>query len=320
MKAVIVEEIGGPDKLQYRDWPRPAASKGKVVIKNHYSGVNFIDTYHRSGLYPLPLPFIVGRESAGEVVEVGDDVTEFKVGDRVVHMGGNGYAEFSEVGALAVEKISHNVSYEIAAAGTLQGLTALTMVKSGYPVQKDDFILVHAAAGGVGLLLCQLASYLGAKVIGTASTDAKLALARENGATYTINSKTEDIVARVNEITGGLGCHAVLDGVGKATFEASLACTRRLGTLISFGNASGPVDPIKIAVLSQKNIKLMRPTLYNYLTTREESKYWYDLFFDLVDKNVFKFHIHKIYDLKDARQAQEDLEGRVTTGKLLLKP
>ncbi|ORX43461.1 NAD(P)-binding protein [Hesseltinella vesiculosa] len=305
MKAVVVKENGGRDKLIYEDVPRPSATLGNVVIKNQFIGKT------------LSCSFFL---SSGEVVELGEGVTDFKIGDRVVHMGGNGYAEFSEVSATSVEKITHDVSYETAAAGALQGLTALTMVKSGYPVAKDDYILVHAAAGGVGLLLCQLGKHLGAKVIGTASTDEKCQLAKENGATYTINSKTEDIVARVNEITGGLGCHAVLDGVGKATFEVSMQCARRLGTMISFGNASGAVDPISIAILAQKNLKLMRPTLYNYMATREESRYWYDELFKLVEQGVLKFHVHKVYDLKDAAQAQQDLEGRITTGKLLLRP
>jgi NADPH2:quinone reductase len=208
-----------------------------------------------------------------------------------------------------------------------------------------DYILVHAAAGGVGLILCQLGKHLGkrvkeiklvyndvltggiyfalsvgAHVIGTASTDAKCELAKANGAEFTINSSTEDITKRVNEITGGLGVHASLDGVGKSTFDSSMASIRRLGTMVSFGNASGPVPPISISVLAQKNIKLMRPTLYNYLATPEESKRWFDELFALIKEGALKFHIHKVYDLKDAQQAQSDLQARLTTGKLLLRP
>lgn len=320
MKAVVVEEYGATDKLIYKDVPKPTADKDTVVIKNHCIGVNFIDNYHRSGLYPLPLPFIIGRDSAGEVVEVGEGVTDFKVGDRVVHMGGSSYAEYTQAKVAGVEKITHDISYDVAATAALQGLTALTLVRDSYPVKKDDYILVHAAAGGVGLLLCQLGKHLGAHVIGTASTDEKCALAKENGAEFTINSSTEDITQRVNEITNGAGVHASLDGVGKSTFDISLASTRRLGTLVSFGNASGAVPPISIGVLGQKNLRLMRPTLYNYLATREESRRWYDELFGLIKKGVLNFHVHKVYDLKDAKQAQDDIQARITTGKLLLRP
>ncbi|KAI8083139.1 uncharacterized protein BX664DRAFT_301784 [Halteromyces radiatus] len=296
MKAVVVEEYGGLDKLIYKDIEKPTASKDSVVIKNHIAG------------------------DAGEVTEVGEGVTDFKVGDRVVHLAGSGYAEYTEAPTSTVEKITHDISYETATAAAIQGLTALTLVRDGYPVKKDDYILVHAAAGGVGLLLCQLGKHLGAHVIGTASTDEKCALAKENGAEFTINSSKEDIVQRVNEITNGVGVHASLDGVGKATFDISLASTRRLGTLITFGNASGPVPPVNLSVLTQKNLKLMRPTLYNYLATREESRRWYDELFALIKQGVLKFHIHKVYDLKDAQQAQKDIQDRVTTGKLLLRP
>ncbi|ORZ18175.1 quinone oxidoreductase [Absidia repens] len=320
MKAIVVEEYGATDKLLYKDVPKPTAEKDTVVIKNHCIGVNFIDNYHRTGLYPLPLPFIVGRDSAGEVVEVGEGVTDFKVGDRVVQMSGSSYAEYSQAKAASVEKISHDISYDLATAAALQGLTALTLVRDSYPVKKNDYILVHAAAGGVGLLLCQLGKHIGAHVIGTASTDEKCALAKENGAEFTINSSNEDITKRVNEITGGVGVHASLDGVGKATFDISLAATRRLGSVISFGNASGAVPPISIGVLAQKNLKLMRPTLYNYLATREESRRWFDELFSLMKDGVLNFHIHKVYDLKDAKQAQDDIQARVTTGKLLLRP
>jgi NADPH2:quinone reductase len=252
-------------------------------------------------------------------VEVGSNVKDFKVGDRVVHLGGSAYAEYSNVSATSAEKLSDKVSYEEGAAIGIQALTAWTMVRDGYPVKKGDTILVHAAAGGVGLLLCQMARHLGATVIGTVSTDEKAELARKNGAHHTIVYTREDVVERVNEITNGLGCHAVLDGVGKSTFEASLKATRRLGTLISFGNASGAVPPISIACLAPKNIKLMRPQLFAYLATREESQKWWSEVFDLLSEKVIDLHIHKIYDLKDAKQAHIDIESRKTTGKLLIK-
>ncbi|KAF7720708.1 NADPH:quinone reductase [Apophysomyces ossiformis] len=319
MKAIIVEENGGVDKLLYKDVPLPKAKKDTVVIKNHYAGVNYIDTYHRTGLYPLPLPCGIGRESAGEVYEVGEDVSDFKVGDKVVYIGNDTYAEYTEAKVSGLEKISADVDYKTAAAIGIQGLTAWTMVRDAYPVKKGDYILVHAAAGGVGLLLCQLCHYLGATVIGTVSTPEKAELARQNGADYVINYANEDVVGKVNEITGGLGCHAVLDGVGKSTFDTSLACARRLGTVISFGNASGVVPPISISILAQKNLRLMRPTLFNYLATREESKKWWGELFDLLAKGHIRTHIHKVYNLEDAKEAHIDIESRKTTGKLLIK-
>ncbi|KAI7858172.1 hypothetical protein BDC45DRAFT_457836 [Circinella umbellata] len=320
MKAVIVEKPGSPEQLTYKEIPRPQANENTIVIKNHAIGINYIDTYHRSGLYTLPLPFVVGRESAGEVTEVGSDVKDFKVGDRVVYIGGETYSEYTEAKPASTEKITNDISYETAAAVGLQGLTALTLVRHCYPVKKGDYILVHAAAGGVGLILCQLGKYFGATVIGTVSTAEKAALARANGADYVINYTQEDVTAKVNEITNGLGCHAVIDGVGKSTWDTSLECTRRLGTMISFGNASGLVPPIPISILAPKNLKLMRPQIFGFLATREESKRWWGELFELLAKNVIKTNIYNIYDLKDAQQAHIDIESRKTTGKLLLKP
>ncbi|KAI8370552.1 uncharacterized protein BYT42DRAFT_582815 [Radiomyces spectabilis] len=320
MKAFIVETPGGVENMIYKDIPKPKAGKDSVLIKNHYVGVNYIDTYHRRGIYPLPTPFTLGRESAGEVTEVGEDVTDFKVGDKVICLGAEAYAEYSVAKASMVEKIKNDVSYEKAATLGVQGLTAWTIVRDAYPVKKGDFILVHAAAGGVGLLLCQMCKYLGATVIGTVSSEEKAAIARQHGASYVINYSHEDVVEKVKEITGGLGCHGVLDGVGKETFDTSIACARRLGSVISFGNASGVVPPISITEkLAPKNLKLMRPVLFNYLTTREESKKWWGELFDLIDKDVLKFNIHKVYSLEDAKQAHIDIESRKTSGKLLIK-
>ncbi|OAD03981.1 hypothetical protein MUCCIDRAFT_156297 [Mucor lusitanicus CBS 277.49] len=319
MKAVYVNEQGGVDNLIYNDVPVPKVDENSVLVKNRFIGVNYIDTYQRGGIYPVTLPFTLGREGAGDVVQVGANVKDFKVGDRVVYLGGATYAEYTNVPSGDVEKLSDQVTYEEAAAIGIQALTAWTMVRDGYNVKKGDTILVHAAAGGVGLLLCQMIHHLGATVIGTVSTDEKAALARENGADHVIVYTRENVVDRVNELTNGLGCHAVLDGVGKSTWEDSLASTRRLGTLISFGNASGVVPPIKIHCLAAKNLKLMRPTLFNYLATREESQKWWSEVFDLLSNKVIKLHIHKIYDLKDAKQAHIDIESRKTTGKLLIK-
>lgn len=320
MRAVYIKEQGGVDNLIYKeDMPIPKVSPDSILVKNRVVGVNYIDTYQRGGLYPVSLPFTLGREGAGDIVEVGSNVKGFKVGDRVVYLGGATYADYTNVPESSVEKLSDEVTYEQGASIGIQALTAWTMVRDGYRVQKGDTILVHAAAGGVGLLLCQMAHHLGATVIGTVSTDEKAQLARANGADHTIVYTRENTVERVNEITNGLGCHAVLDGVGKDTFQDSLASTRRLGTLISFGNASGAVPPIAITCLTPKNLKLMRPQLFNYLTTREESQKWWGEVFDLLKKNVIRLHVHKVYDLKDAKQAHIDIESRKTTGKLLIK-
>ncbi|GAA5803558.1 hypothetical protein HPULCUR_009040 [Helicostylum pulchrum] len=322
MRAVFITEQGGIDALQYRtDLPIPQPSPDAVLIKNRFIGVNYIDTYHRSGLYPVSLPFTLGKEGSGDVVEVGSNVKDFSVGDRVVYLGGGGsYAEYTTVPESGVEKLTDDsITYELGASIGIQALTAWTMVRDGYAVKKGDTVLVHAAAGGVGLLLCQMAHHLGATVIGTVSTDEKAQLARANGADHTIVYSRENTVERVNEITNGLGCHAVLDGVGKDTFQDSLAVTRRLGTLISFGNASGAVPPISISCLAPKNIKLMRPQLFAYLAEREESQKWWGEVFDLLKRKVIHLHVHKVYDLKDAKQAHIDIESRKTTGKLLIK-
>ncbi|GAA5809675.1 hypothetical protein MFLAVUS_003087 [Mucor flavus] len=320
MRAVYINEQGGVDNLLYRDdIPVPKVTVDSVLIKNRVVGVNYIDTYHRSGLYPVSLPFTLGKEGAGDVVEVGPNVKDFRVGDRVVYLGGSSYAEYTNVPEASVEKLTDDITYEQGASIGIQALTAWTMVRDGYNVKKGDTVLVHAAAGGVGLLLCQMAHHLGATVIGTVSTDEKAQLARANGADHTIVYTRENTVERVNEITNGLGCHAVLDGVGKDTFQDSLAVTRRLGTLISFGNASGAVPPISITCLTPKNIKLMRPQLFAYLAERKESQKWWGEIFDLLKRKVIHLHVHKVYDLKDAKQAHIDIESRKTTGKLLIK-
>ncbi|KAI8390326.1 hypothetical protein BD560DRAFT_319369 [Blakeslea trispora] len=304
MRAVFINEHGGADKLVYKeDVPVPQVNNDSVLIKNH-----FIDAFNLLFFF-----------SAGEVVEIGSNVKDLKVGDRVVYLSGSTYAEYTNVNADSVQALTDDISYEEAAAIGIQGLTAWTMVRDGYPVKKGDIILVHAAAGGVGLLLCQMAHHLGAIVIGTVSSEEKAELARQNGATHTIIYTREDVVKRVNEITNNLGCHAVLDGVGKDTFEGSLAVTRRLGTMISFGNATGVVPPVPLSSLTPKSLKLMRPSLNAYVDTREEFVKWWSEVLDLLRKKVIKLHIHKVYDLKDASQAHIDIESRKTTGKLLLK-
>ncbi|KAL3427224.1 quinone oxidoreductase [Phlyctema vagabunda] len=322
MKAVIIEENGGPEVMQYKtDYPVPAPKEGQVLIKNTVSGINYIDTYHRSGLYPTEKPLILGRDGEGIITAVGSgEVYGLKEGDHVVYYSGGSYAEYTATTAKLTIKIPPALGEGIAVASLLQGLTALTMIREGYYVKKGDWILVHAAAGGVGLWLCQLLRAVGARVIGTASTKEKLALAHKNGAEFTINYKEEDLVQRVKEIAGPDGVHAVLDSTGKDQFDNDFEVVARKGTVISYGNSSGAVPPVAITKLAVKNVKLLRPRLDNYIHTREEFETYTNELFDFIIKDKFDVRIHKTYPLEDVITAHKDLEGRVTTGKLLLKP
>jgi NADPH:quinone reductase-like Zn-dependent oxidoreductase len=243
-----------------------------------------------------------------------------KVGDRVVYMGESAYAEYTTTPAAKAYKVPESFKPGTAAAALLQGLTALSLVREAHHVNKGDWVLVHAAAGGTGLLLCQLLKAIGANTIGTASTDEKCALAKQNGATHLINYSREDVRAKVHELTGGKGCIAVFDGVGKDTFDLSLECVARKGSLLSFGNASGPVPPVTIARLSKQNVRLMRPTLFNFVFTREEFVHYCEELFSFIEKDEFNVRVHEVYPLSDIKRAHEDLQGRKTTGKLLLDP
>lgn len=249
MKGVLCVREGGPEVLEYKtDLPVPQPGKGQVLIKNSSMGINYIDTYFRSGIYPAPKPEILGRDGEGEIVAVGEgDVYDLKKGDHVVWMGTGGYAEYTAVNALHVARIPKGIPDTIAVAALLQGLTALTMIRESHHTKAGEFCLVHAAAGGVGLWLCQLLKALGARVIGTASTAAKIEEAKKAGAEFMIDySQEKDLVAKVMEITGGKGVDAVFDGVGKDTFEDDLKVVKRKGTVVSFGNASGTVPPLAI--------------------------------------------------------------------------
>ncbi|KAG0316950.1 NADPH:quinone reductase [Linnemannia gamsii] len=320
--AVQIPKHGDSSVLAYVPVPKPTPKPDQVLVKVAYAGVNFIDTYQRSGLYPQTLPFIVGREGSGEIVEVGPEVKgDFKVGDRVAFMGPGSYAEYDAVSTLSVAKLPDAVSLEQGAALLLQGLTAWSLVRQAYKVEKGDWVLIHAAAGGVGLLLCQMCKLLGANVIGTTSSEAKAQLAKANGADYIVDYSNgyDELVSKVNELTGNKGVNVVLDGVGASTFDVSLKVVRRLGTVISFGNASGAVPPVNIMRLAEKNIRLMRTTLFQYITTREEFDALSSELLGLVAEGKLQFAIHKVYPIQDVKQAHDDLEGRKTTGKLLLK-
>ncbi|KAF9334960.1 hypothetical protein BGZ91_010666 [Linnemannia elongata] len=310
--AVQIPKHGDSSVLAYVPVPKPTPKPDQVLIKVAYAGVNFIDTYQRSGLYPQTLPFIVGREGSGEIVEVGPEAKgNFKVGDRVAFMGPGSYAEYDAVSTLSIAKLPDAVSLEQGAALLLQGLTAWSLVRPAY----------KAAAGGVGLLLCQMCKLLGANVIGTTSSEAKAQLAKANGADYVVDYSKgyDELVTKVNELTGNKGVHVVLDGVGASTFDVSLKVVRRLGTVISFGNASGAVPPVNIMRLAEKNIRLMRTTLFQYITTREEFEALSSELLGLVAEGKLQFAIHKVYPIQDVKQAHDDLEGRKTTGKLVLK-
>ncbi|KAF9903300.1 NADPH:quinone reductase [Linnemannia zychae] len=320
--AVQIPKHGDSSVLAYVPIHKPTPKPDQVLVKVAYAGVNFIDTYQRSGLYPQTLPFIVGREGSGEIVEVGPLVKgDFKVGDRVAFMGPGSYAEYTAVSTLSLAKLPDAVSLEQGAALLLQGLTAWSLVRQAYKVEKGDWVLIHAAAGGVGLLLCQMCKLLGANVIGTTSSEAKAQLAKANGADYVIDYSNgyDELVTKVNELTGNKGVHVVLDGVGASTFDVSLKVVRRLGTVISFGNASGAVPPVNIMRLAEKNIRLMRTTLFQYITTREEFDALSSELLGLVAEGKLQFAIHKVYPIEDVKQAHDDLEGRKTTGKLVLK-
>ena len=278
--------------------------------------------YFRSGLYPVPSwPYILGREAEGTVVKSGGGETYgMKEGDKVVWMAEGAYAEYTAAPAAKAFKLPKEVEPKIGAAALLQGLTALTLIREAHHVKKGDWVLVHAAAGGTGLWLCQLLKAVGANIIGTASTQEKIDLATKAGATNMINYSHEDVKSKVMELTNNAGCVAVFDGVGKTTFDLSLECVARKGSMVSFGNASGAVPPLAIARLSAKNARLMRPTLFNYISTREEFEKYTNELFDFVLKEKMDVKIHETYPLSEAKRAQEDLQGRVSTGKLLLDP
>jgi len=326
MKAVIIEKTGGTDVLQYRtDVPVPQPKDGEVLVKNEFIGINYIDTYFRSGVYAPPsFPYILGREGAGTIVAAGANVpADLTIGTRVTYMGQLAYAEYTPVTANYVVALPDSISTKAGAAAPLQALTALTLIRDAYAVQKGDWVLVTAAAGGVGLWLCQLLKAVGARTIATASTEEKRQLAKENGAEVLLEYHEEDrdvFVKKVLEITGGEGVHAVFDSVGKATFDSSLAVVRRKGTMVSFGNASGPVTGFALARLSAKNVKLIRPTLFNYIATRDEFQQYASELWNFIERDNLNVKIHEVYPLEDIVRATNDIEGRKTTGKLLLKP
>ena len=304
------------------DLPVPAPKANEAVVKIEASGVNFIDVYFREGRYAASLPFINGQEAAGVVSEVGTEVTNLKAGDRVAYTSSLGsYAEYAAVPAGRLVKIPDALSFEQATAAMLQGMTAHYLLFSSYKLQKGETALVHAAAGGVGLLLVQMAKKIGARVIATAGTEEKAQLAREAGADECIVYAQADFETETRRLTSDEGVHVVYDGVGKATFEKDLNVLRPRGYLVLFGGASGAVPPFDLIKLSQKgSLYVTRPTLNHYTATREELEWRANDVFRMIVDGELKLRIHHVYKLTEAAQAHRDLEGRKTTGKLLLKP
>ena len=320
--AIRMYETGGPEVMRWEEVEVGQPGAGEVRVRNTAIGLNFIDTYHRTGLYPMPLPVTLGMEGAGVVEAVGPKVKGFKVGDRVAYANPIGaYAEVCLRPVARLVKIPAGVDDKVAAAIMLKGMTAWYLCKRTYKVGKGDTVLVHAAAGGVGQILCQWSKYLGATVIGTVGSEEKAALAKKAGCKHVIVMAKEDFVARVKAITKGKGVPVVYDGIGKDTFTGSLDCLAPRGYMVSFGNASGAVTQFNPGVLAAKgSLFLTRPTLFSYIATPEELAQAARDLFAVVKKKIVKISINQTYPLKEAAQAHRDLEARKTTGSTVLLP
>jgi NADPH:quinone reductase len=322
MKAIQVQKTGGPEALTLVDLPVPKPKANEAVVKIAAIGVNFIDVYFREGRYPAPLPFVDGQEAAGTVTDVGSNVTTVKPGDRVAYTGVMGaYAEYAAVPADRLVHVPDKITDQQAAAAMLQGMTAHYLVNSTYPLKKGETALIHAAAGGVGLLLVQMAKNIGARAIGTVGTEEKAKLAREAGADEVIVYTQQDFEVETKRLTENKGVHVVYDGVGKSTFEKGLNVLRPRGYMVLFGGASGAVPPFDPIALSQKgSLFLTRPSLVHYIATREELEQRSNDVLGSVAAGKLKLRIGHVYKLEEVQQAHRDLEGRKTTGKILLEP
>ena len=321
--AIRIHQNGGPEVLAWEEVDVPVPAAGEATVSQRAVGLNFIDIYHRTGLYPLPLPSGIGLEAAGVVTAVGAGVSEVKVGDRVAYAGGplGAYAEARNIPAHRLLVLPESIGFDTAAAMMLQGLTAAYLLRRTYRVQLGDAVLIHAAAGGVGLIACQWAKAIGATVIGTVGSAAKAELAKAHGCDHVINYATENFTQRVREVTGGEGVAVVYDGVGKDTFTGSLDALRPLGMMVSYGNASGPVPPVDLIQLSQKgSLFLTRPTIMHYTAKRTDLEALGSELFAVVGSGQVKIEINQTYPLREAAQAQRDLEARKTTGSTILLP
>lgn len=322
MRAVIYDKTGDSSVLHVGDIPKPAAGPSDALVKIDYAGINFIDIYFRTGLYPTTFPAITGREGAGVIEQLGSDVPSslnLKVGDRVAIYSSNVMAEYCAAPAAKLMKLPDGVSNRDGAALILQGLTAWTLVRDAHEVKPGEVVLVHAAAGGTGGLIVQMAKHLGATVIGTASTPEKIEIAKQHGCDHVINYSKDKVLDEVMKLTDGKGCHAVFSGIGKATFDDDLECCRRKGSMVTFGNASGAIEGFRPLALGKKNVKLLRPRLDVYLAEREDFELRSTELLDLVAKGIVKLAIGKEYKMEEVGQAHDDLSGRKSTGKLIVK-
>lgn len=324
VKAVIMHKTGGPEVLQWETYDPGQPKTGEILLRHEAIGLNYIDVYHRSGLYPLPeLPAIPGMEGAGIVESVGDGVSEFKAGDRVAYAGlpPGAYAEARIMPADRLVKLPETISARQAAAMMLQGMTARYLLHGCYNVKAGDYILIHAAAGGVGSMVCQWAKHIGATVIGTVGSFEKAEIAQKNGCDYPIRYQDEDFVSRIREITQGKGVDVVYDSVGRSTFMKSLDCLRPMGMMVSFGQSSGPVPPLDTGILAAKgSLFLTRPSLMTYTAGREDLLAHARDLFDVVEKGAVEIEVKQTYPLNEASRAHRDLEDRKTTGSTLLIP
>lgn len=318
--AIVIRKVGGPDALSWEPVSVGEPGPGQARIAQRAVGLNFIDIYHRTGYYPQQTPFTPGLEGAGVVEAIGEGVSHIKVGDRVAYAGPIGaYSERRLIAADRLIKLPDAISFDQAAAMLLQGMTAQVLLRQVYPVKAGDWILIHAAAGGTGLILCQWAASLGAKVIGTVSSDEKAAVARDNGCKYPIVYTRQDFVAEVARITGGEKTVVVFDSVGRDTFLRSLDCLRPRGTMVTFGQSSGPIEPIAPILLSQKgSLVLTRPFLFHFTEKRADLEATAAELFDVVQSGKVRINIGKRFALRDAAKAQSELEARATTGSIVL--
>ena len=315
-KSIQIESFGGPEVLKLKEINLPKLNPNEVLIKNKSIGLNFIDTYHRSGIYPIPLPSGIGLEAAGIIEDIGKNVNLFKIGDKVTHasMPIGAYSEQQILPQEKLVKVPNEISFEIASAITLKGMTCEYLLHRAYSVKKSDTILFHAAAGGLGQIFCQWARTIGCTIIGTVGSEEKIKIAKENGVNHVINYSKEDFSKKVLEITNGKGDDVVYDGVGKKTFEGSLTCIKLRGMFITFGNASGPIKNIDVKKhMAPKAIFITRPSVLPYTATREELELSAETVFSAIKNNKININIFKKYQLSEARKAHEELESRILT-------
>ncbi|KAL3228958.1 putative quinone oxidoreductase [Nakaseomyces bracarensis] len=323
-KVILIDgKSDSYDVIKYQDVPVPKIDENDILVKNKYAGVNFIETYFRKGYYPCEVPYILGREAAGEVVQVGSKVKNYNVGDKVAYMAGSTFAQYTKKPAdnhiMNLGPDGKDEELKLYGSTFIQCLTALSFVDEAYKVVKGDYILVYAPSGGVGSILCQLISKRGAHVIAVSSSDEKLQLAKGYGAEFLVNYNKDDILERIMEITDGKGVHAAFDSIGKDTFEIDLSALRRKGTLVSYGNASGVVPPLSINRLTPKNLKIVRPSLFGYLTDPEEWQHYTSVYKQLIDNNQLKVNITQTFPLSEYAEVAKLMENKQTTGKICLE-